>query len=88
MAIEKIARDKIQKLCNLDVSSGDHPLLGEYLVYFKARTTVASGFTYTTCFDLNRGYYYFKLDKFAQCLCVIILPWGHYQYKRLPQGLK
>eukprot|EP00957_Ditylum_brightwellii_P034255 2597755-Ditylum_brightwellii.AAC.1 len=46
------------------------------------------GFTHATCFDMNRGYYHFLLDDFAQRLCAIVLPWGKYYYKRLPQGLK
>eukprot|EP00957_Ditylum_brightwellii_P113834 8678889-Ditylum_brightwellii.AAC.1 len=45
------------------------------------------GFTYATCLDLNQGYYHFAFDNFAQRLCSIILPWGKYHYKRLPQGL-
>eukprot|EP00957_Ditylum_brightwellii_P004634 352338-Ditylum_brightwellii.AAC.1 len=46
------------------------------------------GFPSAVCFDLNHGYYHFELDNFAQRLCTIILPWGQYQYKQLPQGLK
>ncbi len=45
------------------------------------------GFTFATCFDLNRGYYHFLLDEYSQRLCGIVLPWGHAVYKRLPQGL-
>jgi hypothetical protein len=45
------------------------------------------GFTYASCFDLNRGYYHFPLDEYFQRLCGLVLPWGHYVYKRLPQGL-
>jgi hypothetical protein len=43
-------------------------------------------FRYTTTIDLNMGYYSMKLDDDAQALCVIILPWGLYQYTVLPQG--
>jgi Reverse transcriptase (RNA-dependent DNA polymerase) len=45
------------------------------------------GFTYATCFDLNRGYYHFTFDEASQKLCGLTLPWGHYVYLRLPQGL-
>jgi Reverse transcriptase (RNA-dependent DNA polymerase) len=45
------------------------------------------GFTYSTCFDLNRGYYHFPLDEASQKLCGLTLPWGHHVYLRLPQGL-
>jgi len=45
------------------------------------------GFTFATCLDLNRGYYHFVLDKESQKLCGIILPWGRYAYRCLPQGL-
>ena len=45
------------------------------------------GFTYATCFDLNRGYYHFKINTESQKLCSIILPWGRYSYTKLPQGL-
>eukprot|EP00957_Ditylum_brightwellii_P111229 8481700-Ditylum_brightwellii.AAC.1 len=46
------------------------------------------GFNYAMCFDMNRGYYHFLLDDFAQRLCAIILLWGKYYYNRLSQGLK
>jgi len=46
------------------------------------------GFTYASCFDLNRGYYHFMLDEPSQKLCGIVLPWGRYVYARLPQGCK
>jgi hypothetical protein len=47
-----------------------------------------SGFKYATAFDLNMGYYHIPLDLEAQKLCTTILPWGKYQYKRLPMGVK
>ena len=46
-----------------------------------------SGYTFATCLDLNRGYYHIVLDEESSKLCGIILPWGIYCYKRLPQGL-
>ena len=46
-----------------------------------------NGFTYATCLDINRGYYHFELDEASSKLCGIVLPWGTYCYKRLPQGL-
>jgi hypothetical protein len=47
-----------------------------------------SGFKYTTAIDLRMGYYHIPLDLEAQKVCTIILPWGKYQYKRLPMGVK
>eukprot|EP00957_Ditylum_brightwellii_P074270 5643241-Ditylum_brightwellii.AAC.1 len=45
------------------------------------------GFTYATALDLTMGYYTIQLDPDAQKICTIILPWGKYQYLRLPMGL-
>jgi hypothetical protein len=45
------------------------------------------GFTYATVFDLNMGYYTFRLDPDASKICTIILPWGKYSYLRLPMGI-
>jgi hypothetical protein len=47
-----------------------------------------SGFKYATEIDLIMGYYHIPLDLGAQKLCTIILPWGKYQYKMLPMGVK
>jgi hypothetical protein len=47
-----------------------------------------SGFKYATEIDLIMGYYHIPLDLEAQKLCTTILPWGKYQYKRLPMGVK
>jgi hypothetical protein len=47
-----------------------------------------SGFKYETAIDLSMGYYHISLDLEAQKLCTTILPWGKYQYKRLPMGVK
>ena len=46
------------------------------------------GFTYATALDLSMGYYHIPLDKALQKLCTTILPWGKYQYKQLPMGIK
>jgi hypothetical protein len=43
-----------------------------------------SGFKYTTSIDLSMRYYHIPLDLEAQKLCTTTLPWGKYQYKRLP----
>jgi hypothetical protein len=45
-------------------------------------------FKYATAIDLSMGYYHIPLDLEAQKLCTTILPWGKYQYKRLPMGVK
>jgi hypothetical protein len=47
-----------------------------------------SGFKYATTIDLIMGYYHIPLDLEAHKLCTTILPWGKYQYKRLPMGVK
>ena len=46
-----------------------------------------NGFTFDTCLDLNHGYYHFVLDEKSRKLCGIILPWGRYTYRCMPQGL-
>jgi Reverse transcriptase (RNA-dependent DNA polymerase) len=46
------------------------------------------GFMYATYLDLNMGYYHMILTPFARrLLCTIVLPWGKYEYCRLPMGL-
>jgi hypothetical protein len=47
-----------------------------------------SGFKYATAVELSMSYYHIPLDLEAQKLCTTILPWGKYQYKRLPMGVK
>jgi hypothetical protein len=47
-----------------------------------------SGFKYATAIDLSIRYYHIPLDLEAQKLCTTILPWGKYQYKILPMGVK
>jgi hypothetical protein len=47
-----------------------------------------SGFKYATAIDLSVGYYHIPLDLEAHKLCTRMLPWGKYQYKRLPMGVK
>jgi transposase InsO family protein len=45
------------------------------------------GFKYATSLDLNMGYYHIELTPFAASLCTVVLPWGKYEYTRLPMGL-
>ena len=45
------------------------------------------GFSYATSLDLNMGYYHIELDMMSKELCTIVLPWGKYEYQRLPMGL-
>ena len=45
------------------------------------------GFKYATSLDLNMGYYHIELCPFSKELCTIVLPWGKYEYQRLPMGL-
>ncbi len=44
-------------------------------------------FQYATSLDLNMGYYHIELSPESKQLCTIILPWGKYEYQRLPMGL-
>ena len=45
------------------------------------------GFKYASSLDLNMGYYHIKLCPFSKKLCTIVLPWGKYEYQKLPMGL-
>ena len=45
------------------------------------------GFTYATSLDLNMGYYHIELSPKSKELCTIVLPFGKYEYQRLPMGL-
>ena len=45
------------------------------------------GFQWVTTIDLNMGYHNILLDEFSSKLCTIVLPWGKYEYLRLPMGL-
>ena len=44
-------------------------------------------FQWVTSLDLNMGYYHMTLSSDASKLCTIVLPWGKYEYLRLPMGL-
>ena len=44
-------------------------------------------FQYATSHDLNMVYYHTRLNKNASILCMIIIPWVKYCYKRLPLGI-
>src|SRR5687768_8092590 len=44
-------------------------------------------FMYATSLDLNMGYYHLMLTPNASRLCTVALPWGKYEYLRLPMGL-
>jgi RNase H-like domain found in reverse transcriptase/Reverse transcriptase (RNA-dependent DNA polymerase) len=45
------------------------------------------GFQYATSLDHNMGYYHIELTPFSKSLCTILLPFGQYEYQRLPMGL-
>ena len=45
------------------------------------------GFQYATSLDLNMGYYHIELTPESRRLCTIVLPWGKYEYQKLPIGL-
>ena len=46
----------------------------------------SEGFQYATSLDLSMGYYHIRLRKNTSNLCMIILQWGKFCYKRLPMG--
>ena len=46
------------------------------------------GFQYASALDLNMGYYHIHLTPASRRLCTIVLPWGKYEYTRLPMGVK
>ena len=48
---------------------------------------ILEGIQYAKSLDLNMGYYHIRLSKNANNLCMIILTWGKYHYKRLPMGV-
>jgi hypothetical protein len=45
------------------------------------------GFYLATSLDANIGYYHIGLTPYASVLCTVVLPWGKYEYLRLPMGL-
>src|SRR5210317_1119023 len=45
------------------------------------------GFQWVISLDLNMGYYHIVLDPDTSKYCTIVLPWGKYEYLRLPMGL-
>ena len=45
------------------------------------------GFTFSSAFDLNMGYYSIGSDPDASKICTIIFPWGKYSYLMLPMGI-
>ena len=46
------------------------------------------GFHLATSLDLIQGYHQILLDDEARKICTIVLPWGKYEYTRLPMGIK
>ena len=42
------------------------------------------GFKYATSLDLNMGYYHLEIHPESKHLCTIVLPWGKYEYQKLP----
>ena len=45
------------------------------------------GFTYASSLDLNMGYYHKELSPGAKQICKTVLPWGKYEYQKLPIGV-
>ena len=44
-------------------------------------------FDYASALDLNSGYYTIRLTPDASNICTIVMPFGHFRYKRMPMGL-
>ena len=45
------------------------------------------GSKYATSLDLTMGCYHITLCPIHPKLCTIVLPWGKFEYQRLPMGL-
>lgn len=45
------------------------------------------GFQYASSLDLNMGYYHIELNPTSKRYCTIVLPFGKFEYQRLPMGL-
>ena len=45
------------------------------------------GFTYASSLDLNMGYYRIELSPEAKNIHTIVIPWGKYEYQKLPMGV-
>ena len=45
------------------------------------------GFTYESSLDLNMGYYHIHLSPGSKDIYTIVLPWGNYEYQKLPMGV-
>jgi hypothetical protein len=50
------------------------------------RSQKPEGVAYATSVDLNMGYYHIELSPNSFRLCTVVLPWGKYEYLRLPMG--
>ena len=45
------------------------------------------GFQHATSLDLNMGFYHIELNPASKALCTIVLPFGKFEYQRIPMGL-
>ena len=45
------------------------------------------GYAFATSIDLNMGYYHIRLSPESSKLCTIVLPFGKFEYLKLPMGL-
>jgi hypothetical protein len=89
---EKQLKDEIRRLCEYGL-----PDLREVNKVIRRKTfplpritnmlQKLEGFMCATSLDLNMGYYHMLLAPFSSRLCTVVLPWGKYEYCRLPMGL-
>ena len=35
---------------------------------------------------ISMGHWYLELDSMSQSMCAIVLPWGKYEYVKMPMG--
>ena len=45
------------------------------------------GFQRATSLGLNMGYYHIELSADSKKICIVVLPWGKYEYQKLPMGI-
>ena len=57
------------------------------MLFNKNTSAYYKHFKYASSLDLNTGYYHIKLCPFSKKRWTIVLPWGKWEYQKLPMGL-